>query len=249
MTTGIYKIQNKINNKIYIGQSVNIERRWKDHRSSYKDENDHSYNTHLYRSMRKYGIENFDFSIIEICEPNQLNEKERYWIERYDSFFNGYNLTLGGDAQGTEENKHKVIGIINDLINTSDTQKVIAERWNLSEEMVQGINTGRYWRHNREEYPIRKQYRREQCYCSECGVKISFGAKKCVACENKSRQNVFSNEDREKLKNKIRTMSFTEIGREFGVSDNAIRKWCVKCNLPSTKKEINKYNDAEWELI
>ena len=54
---------------------------------------------------------------------------------------------------------------------------------------------------------------------------------------------------REELKNLIRTTSFIQIGKQFKVSDNAIRKWCLKFNLPKTKKEINSYSNKEWELI
>lgn len=54
---------------------------------------------------------------------------------------------------------------------------------------------------------------------------------------------------REELKSKIRQQSFSEIGRENGVSDNAIRRWCEKHNLPRTKKEINSYSIEEWEKL
>lgn len=51
---------------------------------------------------------------------------------------------------------------------------------------------------------------------------------------------------REELKQMIRTMSFLAIGKELGVSDNAIRKWCKKYNLPYKKKDIKSYSDEEW---
>ena len=54
---------------------------------------------------------------------------------------------------------------------------------------------------------------------------------------------------REELKNLIRTVPFITIGKQFGVSDNAIRKWCKIENLPYTKKEIKSYSDKEWDLI
>ena len=47
----------------------------------------------------------------------------------------------------------------------------------------------------------------------------------------------------------IRVEAFTSIAKRFGVSDNAIRKWCDKYNLPRTKKEINSYTDEEWNNI
>lgn len=50
---------------------------------------------------------------------------------------------------------------------------------------------------------------------------------------------------RDDLKKKIRNLPFTKIGEEFGVSDKAIAKWCIKYNLPSNKKDIKSYSDAE----
>ena len=55
--------------------------------------------------------------------------------------------------------------------------------------------------------------------------------------------------EREDLKKLIRSMSFTSIGKKYNVSDNAIRKWCDKYNLPRKVSEIKKYSDEEWELI
>ena len=54
---------------------------------------------------------------------------------------------------------------------------------------------------------------------------------------------------REELKILIRTIPFTKIGEKFGISDNAIRKWCDSYNLPRKSTEIKKYTDEEWELI
>lgn len=90
---GIYKIENKINHHIYIGQSTNIEKRWTNHKwNATAGKDDYT----LYRAIRKYGINNFSFSIIEICKEEELDEKEIYWINYYDSYNNGYNETPGG---------------------------------------------------------------------------------------------------------------------------------------------------------
>lgn len=93
MSIGIYKITNQINGKVYIGQSVRIKQRWSQHcAESTKG------TTLLYQAMRKYGIKNFSFEVIEECLPEQLNEREIYWIAYYDSFNKekGYNMTPGG---------------------------------------------------------------------------------------------------------------------------------------------------------
>lgn len=85
-------------------------------------------------------------------------------------------------------------------------------------------------------------------YCKDCGKIISSGAERCPACE-KIQRRVVNRPDRNKLKELIRTETFTGIANIFGVSDNAIRKWCTAYNLPRTKKEINNYTDKEWNNI
>lgn len=87
---GIYKITNKINGKSYIGQSIDILQRWSQHKRS-KD-----FNNPLYLDMEEYGQQNFIYEIIEECLRRELNEKEKFWINYYDSYRNGYNRTCGG---------------------------------------------------------------------------------------------------------------------------------------------------------
>lgn len=93
---GIYKITNVLNQQCYIGQSVDIEARWSKHLSTYRLKSAPDYK--IYRAMNKYGIENFTFEVIELCDSSLLNEREMYWIKHFDSFNNGYNMTLGGSA-------------------------------------------------------------------------------------------------------------------------------------------------------
>lgn len=91
---GIYKIENIINHKVYIGQSCHINRRFTEHKHTLKTNT--CYNHHLQSAWNKYGENAFVFSIIEECKIEELNDREMYWIKSLDSFKNGYNLNEGG---------------------------------------------------------------------------------------------------------------------------------------------------------
>lgn len=82
-------------------------------------------------------------------------------------------------------------------------------------------------------------------YCKECGKMILPDSTYCKECCTKI-QRVVERPTREELKDLIRNKPFTQIAAQYGVSDNAIRKWCDSMNLPRKKKDINSYSDEEW---
>lgn len=116
---GIYYFKNNINNKYYIGQSIMLKKRIQHHISNYKNER---YDTPLYRAFNKYGLEAFEFGILEEFKSgytikdlkNKLDELEIFYIEKYNSYGStGYNQTKGGDAgvlgyKMTSEQKDKI---------------------------------------------------------------------------------------------------------------------------------------------
>lgn len=88
----IYKITNKVNGKSYIGQTrYTLEFRWKQHQHK-KD------NTYFHNAIHKYGIENFSTEILEECDYKDLDSREIFYIAKYNTFKEGYNLTIGGDG-------------------------------------------------------------------------------------------------------------------------------------------------------
>ena len=92
----IYSILNKVNGQRYIGQTQqDLSKRWGQHLQESKIHSDRP----LYRAIKKYGIEMFAVRIIEENIPiDKLSERERYWIEQFDTYENGYNATTGGEG-------------------------------------------------------------------------------------------------------------------------------------------------------
>ena len=101
---------------------------------------------------------------------------------------------------------------------------------------------------NKKKKPIKIK---KMNYCVDCHRSISLTATRCKSCSGKEREKekIEKRPSREELKELIRTMPFLQIGKKFGVSDNAIRKWCKNCQLPSSPREIKKYSDEEWKNI
>ncbi len=91
---GIYKITNIVTDECYIGQSVDCYKRWNDHCKCGLGI-DTPIGNKLYKSMQEYGLENFTFELLTECEQKELNEKEKYFIELYQSDTYGFNSTKG----------------------------------------------------------------------------------------------------------------------------------------------------------
>jgi group I intron endonuclease len=110
---GIYGIQNKINGYMYIGKTgMNFGDRWDSHRSLLR--NGKHFNQYLQRAWNKYGENNFDFVVVEDCNIDELDDKERYYIQLYKSQQKSYNLADGGEGGAflgkhlPEETKRKI---------------------------------------------------------------------------------------------------------------------------------------------
>lgn len=107
ITIGIYKIANTKNNKCYIGQSIDIEKRFKEH--IYHLENNKHHSVKLQRSYNMTKDKSvFQFEIIEETTKELLNEREEYYIKHFDSFYNGYNCSQGSTNHKYVESKNKL---------------------------------------------------------------------------------------------------------------------------------------------
>lgn len=113
----IYKITNKLNNKCYIGQTINTpESRWKRHQ---QDALSNRLHTHFANAIRKYGVENFVLEVIDTAQSQEeLTQKESFWIRHYDSIKKGYNETDAAEKSGGNTYKAK----------TEEELKIIGEK-------------------------------------------------------------------------------------------------------------------------
>ena len=114
----VYKITNKINNKIYIGQTIKpIQTRFREHIAKAKVKN-----TKFYRALNKYGEENFEISLIDTANSQEeLDEKEFYWMKYYDAVNKGYNSYLrkgkvGGDTLTNHPEREKICKKISEAV-------------------------------------------------------------------------------------------------------------------------------------
>jgi len=158
--SGVYCIENVITHKKYIGQSVDINNRWYKHKSDLnRGVHDNDY---LQKAWNKYGENEFDFYVLEYCNVEELNDKERYYIDFYHSMKRdcGYNLKSGGQDYNyfSSEVKEKIsssnkkyylehpemkqsrsIGALNQWANPKIKEKILGE------------NNSMYGKHHTEE--------------------------------------------------------------------------------------------------
>lgn len=147
---GIYKITKISNGKSYIGQSNNIERRFKEHQQKGA-----SSKIPLDIAIQKYGIHAFTYEILEECSLDKLNEREKYWINYYDTINNGYNCLPGGEQQTIGENNghskltEKDIITIRKAYANHQKQKEVYEKYKdiISFSYFQNIWQGQSWSH------------------------------------------------------------------------------------------------------
>lgn len=129
---GIYMISNLRTGKNYIGQSKDIYTRWYKHKNFLNGNSHH--NKHLQASWNKYGEDSFSFNIIEECPEEELNERESYYIKKYNTKENGYNLDDGGNGirgyKHTEEELEKMKMSHNSLVVLQfDKNFILVNRW------------------------------------------------------------------------------------------------------------------------
>lgn len=173
MASGIYKITDKRNGKIYIGRASNLKTRlWRHqcfiHPEDYTEKSLGREKTmEIHKAMAEsHNPDDFLFEIIEECQPELLDEREIYYIDKFNCKYPlGYNKTYGGQThaykQGEEHYNHKITqeeaNRIKQLLKEGNTtQEIISQIPNATCGIISTINSGRCWKDNNENYPLSK---------------------------------------------------------------------------------------------
>ena len=163
----IYKVTNKINNKVYIGQtSNNLEKRKNEHYKESRYCDKWGTNTHFHKALLLYNENDWEWTIEDTANSKEeLNQKEKYYIQKYDSFKNGYNSTIGGDNPPVILGENNIQSRLTDkeadeiktlLRDTVISQKEIAKLYNVHVTTVERIQAGKIRHDDNIDYPIRK---------------------------------------------------------------------------------------------
>lgn len=182
---------------VYVGQTCNISERRKQHEKDEPFNNLRAeYNYPLSRAIRKYGVEAFEFEILENeLSLEEANTREDYWIEYYNTIINGYNQQRGGNNR-TKLSDAQIEEIRNKIANTKMSYSEICEEYGCSGGFLTAINKGESYPSSKYSYPLRT---------TKNGKHLSDEALKDIV---------------EKLKDK--TLTLAQIAKEYGVSQNVI---------------------------
>lgn len=197
-----------------------------------------------FRRRRKENLIKVAGGKCNICGYNKVNSALEF--HHIDSKNKKYGISQTGNCHSLEEDLEEISKCI--LVcanchreiheNLYSTEELLAYKV-FDEKIATNLIQERNDKFNKKEY-----------FCIKCGEKISGQGTTnlCKKCQGKETRLV-ERPTREELKNLIKTTPFTKIAEKYGVTDNAIRKWCDSYNLPRKKKDIDSYTDEEWEKI
>lgn len=249
---GIYKIENLINGKVYIGQSVHIERRWQEHCRD-------SAESVVAEAIRKYGVENFSFEVLKECSIEELDELEKLYIKEYGSLVPfGYNVDSGGSSNHTSFAVYDSVEfqqIINEIKNSNLTFEQIGEKHGLCRRTITRINKGQVHFDEKEIYPLRKSQdtavlKIHPCKC--CG-KLTTNEFYCSkACQLKDTSPLeFLNKtlSKEDLIKEIREHGYSNTAINHKTSVKTIKKMCKQYDIPTYKKDFFAWYEEQFPTV
>lgn len=244
---GVYCFENLINGKKYIGESENIKIRYRHHMYAYKNMNDNNYYSLLYTDMRKFGVDNFHFYILENCDKSELLNRESYYIEKYNTIKNGYNSVMlkNGHIERYDKYSSETIEQIQKYLLQNMSVTNVSKTLHVPRTTVSMINNGNMHFDAMLSYPLYKyayDLKNNFSFCCDCGVKISAKSLRCKKCDILYRKNkpldVISKEELQFLIDD--GLNYTQIGRKYNVTGNSVKKWCKKYNLQIKTNHVFK---------
>lgn len=156
----IYQYTNKINNKKYVGQTNNFQRRLNEHKSCSFNPKSVNYDDKIHQAIRKYGLNNFDIEVLEVINNANnyelVNEREAYWIKEKESLITqwGYNILEGGKNCWRSFLTPDDVNLIKTLIKAGTPYSEIQTYYPISKTFISDINSGKYFFDNEEIYPL-----------------------------------------------------------------------------------------------
>lgn len=227
---GIYKFTNRITEKSYIGKSIDIKNRYYNHKNNADPCKPGFENTYFHREMVKYGFDAYDFTILEECEPDALNEREIYYIKTLGTLYpDGYNIEIGGihSPHSTKLSWDNIYQIHQDLKDCVLTIKEIAQKYGVCISAIYYINSGKHWRFDDETYPLRStkiKRKNDTLICKKCGKPILYsGCNYCRKCFYEERRRFTPT--KEELSEMLRHYKPTELAKKLNVCRNTILNW------------------------
>ena len=156
----IYQYTNLINNKKYVGQTNNLDRRIKEHKSNSFNPKSVNYNNIIHKAIRKYGYDNFQIDVLEIVNGTyeDVNEREKYWIKQQKSLINesGYNVIEGGNNSWRSFLSQEDVMHIKNLIQTGTPYSIIQSHYPISKTFISDINSRKFFNDKTSQYPLFK---------------------------------------------------------------------------------------------
>lgn len=224
MSSGIYKITNTVNGKIYVGSSKVLEERWSRHVRELKQNIHH--NIHLQRAWNKYGEENFSFDVLEVVESDLL-VKEQYWIDKLNP---AYNIgSVGGGDNVSKHPKNKEFRELQSKLAKEKYQKLSAE--DKSKLAMFGADNPN-WKGGTSKK-----------YC-ECGRRMSLTVSKCQKCKDFTGENnsFYGKHHSEETLKKLRN-------NNKGVTPANAHKVCIHGVTYKSKAEAARILNVSHSLI
>ncbi len=239
---GIYIIKNNINNKVYIGQSINIQMRWYAHRNSATSERQDSY-TQIHSAMKKYGVDNFYYEVLEECPLEKLDEREKYWIQYYDSYKNGYNMTIGGEGNKYETNGRAILTLsqVEEIRMMYGACVPFREAYKRFENIISKRGFQKVWRYETWLGVLPEVYTEENRQWHATYSKGIKGRDKgtnntqraCSVAEIKKMRELYS-----------QGFSYNQIAKELHRSLSVVRKYCLFENASDPQAKGSKQPNA-----